>query len=42
LMMGRDDYLSVLKAVREHVEAYKRRLEEEWKRVGAAANSDVL
>jgi len=42
LMVGRDDYLSVLKAVREHVEAYKRRLEEEWKRVGAAANSDVL
>jgi hypothetical protein len=29
LMVGRDDYLSVLKAVREHVEAYKRRLQEE-------------
>jgi hypothetical protein len=38
LMVGRDDYLSVLKAVREHVEAYKRRLEEEWKRLGAAAS----
>jgi hypothetical protein len=42
LMVGRDDYLNVLKAVREHVEAYKRRLDEEWKRLGAASNSDVL
>jgi hypothetical protein len=39
-MVGRDDYLSILKAVREHVETYERRLEE-WKRLGAAANSDV-
>lgn len=27
LMVGRDDYLNILKAVREHVEAYKRRLD---------------
>jgi hypothetical protein len=40
LMVGRDDYLNVLKAIREHVEAYERRLDEEWKRLGAAANSD--
>ena len=38
LMIGRDDYLSILKAVREHVEAYERRTEEEWKRFGAAVN----
>jgi hypothetical protein len=34
LMVGRDDYLNVLTAVREHVEAYERRLDEEWKRLG--------
>ena len=34
LMVGRDDYLNVLKAVREHVEAYDRRLGEEWKQLG--------
>ena len=34
LMVGRDDYLNVLKAVREHVEAYERRLDEEWKQLG--------
>ena len=30
LMVGRDDYLNVLKAVREHVQAYERGVEEEW------------
>jgi AbiU2 len=34
LMVGRDDYLNVLKAVREHVAAYERRLDEEWKQLG--------
>jgi hypothetical protein len=34
LMVGRDDYLSLLKAVREHVEVYERRLDDEWKRLG--------
>ena len=29
LMVGRDDYLNLLKAVREHVEAYKRSIDEE-------------
>lgn len=33
LMVGRDDYLNVLKAVREHVDAYKRHLEEEWEQL---------
>jgi hypothetical protein len=28
MMVGRDDYLSVLQAIREHVKAYERRLEE--------------
>jgi hypothetical protein len=36
MMVGRDDYLNVLQAIREHVQAYERRLEEEWKRLGAA------
>lgn len=34
LMVGRDDYLKVLNAVREHVEASESRLDEEWKRLG--------
>jgi hypothetical protein len=34
MMIGRDDYLHVLKAVREHVETRERQLEEEWKRLG--------
>lgn len=34
LMVGGDDYLNVLNAVREHVEAYERRLDEEWNRLG--------
>jgi AbiU2 len=42
LMIGRDDYLNVLRAVREYVQAYERGLEEEWKRLGTAANSEVL
>jgi hypothetical protein len=36
MMVGRDDYLNVLQAIREHVQAYERRLEQEWKRLGAA------
>lgn len=36
LMVGRDDYLNVLKAIREHVEAHKRKVDEEWKRLAAA------
>lgn len=35
MMVGNDDYLTILKAVREHVEAYQRRLDQEWKRLGA-------
>ena len=34
MMVGQDDYLNILKAVREHVEADQRRLEEEWNRLG--------
>ena len=34
LMVGRDDYRSILKAVREHVEASAHRLEEDWCREG--------
>lgn len=36
MMVARDDYLNVLQSIREHVQAYERRLEEEWKRLGAA------
>ncbi len=39
MMVGGDDYLNVLKAVREHVQAYQRSLDEEWERLGAAAVS---
>jgi hypothetical protein len=38
MMIGRDDYLDVLKAVREHVQAYERHLKEEWERLGAHGN----
>jgi hypothetical protein len=37
MMVGRDDYLSVLRAVREGMQADRRRLNEEWKQLGAAA-----
>ena len=40
LMVGRDDYLFVLKAVREHVRAYERVLKEEWTRLGVTANTE--
>jgi hypothetical protein len=36
LMIGRHDYKYVLQAVREHVDACKRRLEDECKRIGIA------
>lgn len=39
MMVGGDDYLNVLKAVREHMQAYERRLNEEWGRLGSAAVS---
>jgi hypothetical protein len=41
LMVGRDDYLNLLIAVREHVEAYERRLEQEWKRLGVPSPSNL-
>lgn len=41
LMVGRDDYLNILKAVREHVEAYERRLDEEWKRLGLSSPKNL-
>jgi hypothetical protein len=41
IMIGRDDYLDVLNAVREHVEAYKRRLDEEWKRLGVQSPKNL-
>jgi hypothetical protein len=41
LMVGRDDYLRVLKAVREHVEASERRLDEEWKRLGVPSPKNL-
>jgi len=34
MMVGADDYLTILKAVREHVEAFEGRMDEEWKRLG--------
>ena len=39
MMVGRDDYVNVLKAVRKDVQAYQRRLNEEWKRLGATTIS---
>src|SRR5262249_19200640 len=42
MMIGRDDFLNILKAVREHVEEERRRLDEEWKRLGATPNFKVL
>ncbi len=39
MMVGGDDYLNILKAVREHREAYERRIKEEWEQLGAVANS---
>lgn len=41
LMVGRDDYLNVLKAVRERVQAYQRGLEEELRRLGAEGYAEV-
>ncbi len=35
-IIGSDDYLNVLKAVREHVQNYKRQIEEERKRLSVA------
>ena len=40
-MVGRDDYLNVLNAVREHVEAYERRLDEEWERLGVRSPKNL-
>ena len=40
LMVGREDYLNVLKAIREHVQAYERGLEEERKRLGVAGYAE--
>lgn len=39
MMVGRDDYLNVLEAVREHVQASQRRLNEHSERLGAATIS---
>ena len=36
-MIGKDDYLHVLRSVREHAKAQKRALDEEWKRLRVAA-----
>jgi len=42
MMVGRDDYLNILKAVREHVQASERRFEELKQIIGTAANSEVF
>jgi AbiU2 len=41
MMVGKDDYLFILKAVREQMKRRKKGLQEEWKRLGVSTTSDT-
>jgi len=42
MLVGREDYLNILKAVREQVEQHENKMKEEWKRFGAVLKPEVF